>query len=222
MEHYTICVDRRRAELYAPSLSCQTVVYLHGGSGETEDCISLLEGTEVALVLLPDVDWNGELSPWPAQKVFRGGEDFSGKAAGYLRLLTESIIPQTEAMLKMPVMHRGIAGYSLAGLFAVYALWESSVFDRAASMSGSLWYDGFSDYFLGTQPAEVPKKVYLSLGEQEKRTRNPRMAQVENATELLYQRLLHLGTETVFIHHPGGHFRDVSQRIQQGILWILE
>lgn len=36
----------------------------------------------------------------------------------------------------------GIAGYSLAGLFALYALYKTDVFTRVASMSGSLWFPG--------------------------------------------------------------------------------
>ena len=36
----------------------------------------------------------------------------------------------------------GIAGYSLAGLFALYALYKTDAFTRVASMSGSLWFPG--------------------------------------------------------------------------------
>ena len=45
-----------------------------------------------------------------------------------------------------------IAGYSLAGLFALWAAWNSGYFRRVASVSGSLWYPGFTDYIRNNEP----------------------------------------------------------------------
>ena len=59
---------------------------------------------------------------------------------------------------------RGIAGYSLAGLFAVYALYRTDVFARAASVSGSLWFPGFREYVFSHTPLCRPDCVYFSLG----------------------------------------------------------
>lgn len=222
MEHRSITIGERRAELYASSLHCKTIIYLHSELREEGKFVRQLEGLDAGLVLLPDVDWNGELSPWPAAKVFRDGEDFSGKGQYYLQELITRIIPAVEVLLEAPVEHRGIAGYSLAGLFAVYALWDSPMFDRAASISGSLWYDGFLEYLIEKEPICSPKKVYFSLGDREKQIRNPRMARVEKCMKLVQNQMKQLGAETIFVHHPGGHFNDVSQRIAQGIRWVLE
>ena len=44
--------------------------------------------------------------------------------------------------------YHAIAGDSMAGLFAVYALYRTQVFSRVASASGSLWYPGLLEYAL--------------------------------------------------------------------------
>ena len=222
MEHRSLLIGDRRAELYFPGGECNSILYLHGGLEETAACAQLIKDTGYALALLPDVNWNNELTPWSAPKIFQDGMDFGGRAPEYLQLLTNRIVPEVEMHLLKPTEHRGIAGYSLAGLFAVYALWESSLFDQAASMSGSIWYDGFLKYIQNKGPAVNPEKVYLSIGDREKKTRNQRMARNEECTCCLKNELEQYGVHTKFILHPGGHFNDIAWRIRQGVRWILE
>ena len=215
--HHSLLIDDRRAELYLPAGECRRILYLHGDIDQTASCAELLRETDAALVLLPDVNWNAELTPWPAPKVFRDGDDFGGRAPAYLRLLTETILPQVEAHLPAAPLHRGIGGYSLGGLFAVYAFWESPLFDHAVSMSGSLWYDDFLEYALRKAPAGRKERVYLSIGDREKKTRNLRMARGEERTRLLQTELERLGIPAELVLHPGGHFNDIAWRIRQGV-----
>ena len=220
--HHSLLIGDRRAELYLPKGDCRRILYLHGGLEDTAPCAELLWKTDTALALLPDVNWNAELTPWPAPKIFRDGEDFAGRAPEYLQLLTKEILPQVEAHLPSAPLHRGIAGYSLAGLFAVYAFWESPLFDHAASMSGSIWYDGFLEYALEKPPAGSKEQLYLSIGDREKKTRNQRMARNEEHTRRLLQELNRLGIRSELILHPGGHFNDVAWRIRQGVAAVKE
>lgn len=42
---------------------------------------------------------------------------------------------------------RGIAGYSLTGLFALYyAIYQTDLFSRVGSISGTLWFPGMKEY----------------------------------------------------------------------------
>ena len=93
-------------------------------------------------------DWNAALSPWPAKAVFKGEQDFAGQADAYLQELTGSIIPEITELLPEKPQYHVIAGYSMAGLFAVYALYRTQVFTHAASALGSLWNSGFLEYTL--------------------------------------------------------------------------
>lgn len=183
------------------------MVYLPLAPQQAEELQGLLPHPRPTLVALHGLDWNGALSPWPAKKVFKGGEDFAGGADAWLEELTQLIIPAVEVK---PAQRRILAGYSLGGLFAVYAALHTPVFHRVASVSGSMWYDGFVDYALARTC--LAEKVYLSLGDREKLTRNPRMARVEDCTRAIAQ---HLGCGVEM--NPGGHFQDELPRMAKAI-----
>lgn len=202
----------------------ETILYLIGEDTEAEALYRGLHDSKTALAVIGGMDWNRDLSPWPSEKVFRGGADFAGKADMFLSLLTEEIIPAAEeaAAIAPHHLHRGIAGYSLAGLFALWSLYQTELFDRAASMSGSLWYDGFTEYAEKHPLCRMPKKLYLSYGEREPKTRNPRMMTVGSRTEELRDYYRGLGILVDFAVHPGGHFDDVPTRILMGLSALSE
>ncbi|MBE6710047.1 MAG: alpha/beta hydrolase [Ruminococcaceae bacterium] len=198
-----------------PSDAAHSVIYLLNDSME----VSALPHAAVVSVEVPD--WNRDLSPWKAERVFRKRDDFAGGAKEFLHKLLE-IVPEAEKMLGFVPEFRGIAGYSLAGLFAVWTLYRTDVFSRAASMSGSLWFDGFAEFMEEHRPVNAPEKVYLSVGEREKQTKNVRMAQVEACTVRTAEILRGYGTDVRFDLNPGGHFDEVPGRIGRGLRWIGE
>ena len=81
--------------------------------------------------------WHDDLSPWQAPKLYKQGTDFAGNAAQFLSDLTETILPEITEHIPFKPQYHAISGYSLAGLFAVWALFQTSLFRRAASASGS-------------------------------------------------------------------------------------
>ena len=195
--------------------AAHSVIYLLNDSAE----VSALPHAAVVSVDVPD--WNRDLSPWKAERVFRKGDDFAGGAEEFLHKLLK-IVPEAEKTLGFVPEFRGIAGYSLAGLFAVWTLYRTDVFSRAASMSGSLWFDGFAEFMEEHRPVNAPEKVYLSVGEREKQTKNVRMAQVEACTVRTAEILRGYGTDVRFELNPGGHFDEVPGRIGRGLRWIVE
>ncbi|MBQ3708650.1 MAG: NUDIX domain-containing protein [Clostridia bacterium] len=197
-----------------------TIVYTHEDFVTACHVRELLEadGLSADLAVIGGIDWDDALSPWPAPKVFRGGRDFGGHAAAHLDLLRQTVIPAIEA--GSCYRRRMIAGYSLAGLFSLWAASASDLFASCASVSGSLWYDGFTDW-LEKQTVRFGG-AYLSVGDREKNTKNPRMAKVEDETRRACRILGDKGVPAVFECNPGGHFRDVPARIARGIAWILK
>ncbi len=173
------------------------------------------------LAAFPAENWNDALSPWPAEAVFRGGGGFGGKAEETLDLLVRDVLPALRAGLGAPEAPCYLAGYSLAGLFAVYALYRSAAFAGAVSASGSLWFPGFREFALSRPLAGTPEKVCFSLGEREKNTKNPLMRQVQDCTEAVFGHFQALGIPCVFRPDPGGHFRDAEKRLALGIAWML-
>lgn len=168
------------------------------------------------VVCMEGLDWNRDLTPWPEKAVFRGQPDFGGGAAQTLQRLTEEILPAVEADLQPTT--RIIAGYSLAGLFAVYAALETELFQAAASVSGSMWYPGFADHV--DQKKRVPKLVYFSVGDRERLGRNAAFHSIEDCTRRICDRLAANGAKTVFEFNPGGHFCDVDARMHRAFGWL--
>ena len=115
-----------------------------------------------------------------------------------------------------------LAGYSLAGLFAIFAMYHTDMFSRIASASGSMWYPRFVDYAKTNKLAKMPDKLYLSLGDKEAKTRNQIMAAVENNTRELYDYYNSIGINTVFEMNEGNHFKDAALRIAKAIAWTVE
>lgn len=115
----------------------------------------------------------------------------------------------------------GTLGYSLAGLFAVYSLYRTDIFSRAASMSGSLWFPGIVDYINTHDMMAHPECVYFSLGNKECKTNNQYLKYVQENTEAIHSLYSDQGLNTVFVLNPGNHYREAAERSAAGIAWIL-
>ena len=174
------------------------------------------------LVTVDIPDWNRDMSPWPADALSARDEPFVGGADTYLDLLVSEILPAVRASLDAPPAWTGIAGYSLAGLFAAYAMYRTDAFARVASASGSLWYPGFPEFARSTAPARMPERLYLSLGDKEAKTRHPLMRNVQDATEAFAEHFRNLGVPTTFELNPGNHFADPPGRTARAIAGLLK
>ena len=182
------------------------------------DTLLQMTDADFSLAAVSDIDWDREMSPWPYDD---GRNAFAGGADAFLEELTGDIVPRAEEMMSVHPSRRFIAGYSLAGLFAIYSLYRTNLFSGAASASGSLWYPGFTEFAEKNDPVRMPDRIYLSLGERESKTRNPVMAAVGQRTENLCGLYASKGIGTVFESNPGNHFREPELRTAKGIAWIL-
>ena len=137
------------------------VLYLNAAAGEGEAVRAALQARRpgaYSLVCVSGLDWGHDLTPWGCPPPFRGADPCTGGADGYLRLLAQEILPAAESRLPGPPCWRGLGGYSLAGLFALYALYRTPLFARIASVSGSLWYPGLMDFLAAREPAVPPQR----------------------------------------------------------------
>lgn len=149
------------------------------------------------------------------------GEPFSGGGAEYLRFLTETAVPYLEEKYGAPGEKRAILGYSLGGLFALWALCETSVFGSGASVSGSLWYPGFTEYFRAHMPRRE-QRVYLSLGDREPFGGPPVMRTVGARTEEIASLLSGSGRDVIFEWNRGGHAKAVENRWKKAVRYCAQ
>ena len=174
------------------------------------------------LIVVSGLEWNRDMSPWSLGPVFKDGGAFSGGAIEYLKLLCTDLIPLAEKHINGRSSFRGIAGYSLAGAFALYSLYHTELFSAAASMSGSLWYPGLAEYIGSHQMPIQPNSIYISLGDRERRTGNPYMRSVQEDTESIVRSFREMGIRTRYVLEPGNHFQNAAKRTAAGIAWLLE
>ncbi len=178
------------------------------------------------LVTISNIEWNSEMSPWYMNKQFKDDDNYSGQADEYIKLLSNKIIPKVNNIINLElnkkVDYYAIAGYSLAGLFAVYSLYKTSIFSSAISCSGSLWYPKFDAFIKSNNLKTIPNKIYFSLGRKEKYTKNVLMSNVEEKTKDIELFFESKNIQTIYEENEGNHFQNVIERIAKGISWILK
>ena len=162
-------------------------------------------------------DWMSELTPWTAPPAF-GKQPFGDGAEDTLGYVKDNLLPALAE--RWGDMQLVLGGYSLAGLFSLWAGYNSSLFDGLAAASPSVWYPRWTDYMEGK--VMHGKAVYLSLGDREARTKNPVMAHVDDAIRLQHDLLAAQGMATTLEWNPGGHFIDSEKRMAKAFAWVLQ
>ena len=169
---------------------------------------------------IPVESWNDALSPWEAPAV-RGNQGFGGKAGETLCLLTERVIPSLKQQCPLPENVKIIlGGYSLAGLFALWASTQTDLFYGVAAASPSVWFPGWME-FEQQHPIQA-QHIYLSLGDKEERTKNAVMAAVGDDIRTLHSRLTERGADCTLEWNSGGHFKDADLRTARAFQWVIE
>lgn len=141
-----------------------------------ESLMEIAPGQNFMLVAFQVEDWNRDFSPWEAPAMF-GTERFSGQGAETLRWLTEECMPYIDQTFDTERRERWLMGYSLAGLFALWAAYELDCFSGIICCSGSLWFQDW-DIYVKEHTLHSKCKIYLSLGGREEKTKNKVMARV--------------------------------------------
>ena len=221
---YTLSTKGKTISIF-PSFEVNVpIIYLNTFSDEGQKVYETAQAAgcpPFTLVAISDLDWNHDMVPWDSPPAFKNAEPCTGGADDYLRLLAEEIIPTAEKEIAGVPYWRGIAGYSLAGLFALYAIYQTDLFSRVGNMSGSLWVPGIKQYILSCEPKRSPDCIYFSLGERESKTRNSVLRSVRQNTEEIQSFYQARGISTVFQLNPGGHYAHVTERTAAGITWML-
>lgn len=222
--HSRFTAGGKIVDVYPGALPNCPMIYLNTVSEEGEAIRQALEAmgsTDFSLAAVSGLEWNHDLAPWDIPPISPGAAPCTGGADDYLRLLLDKIMPQAEEFVPGKPCLRGLAGYSLAGLFAVYAMYRTDRFSRIASMSGSFWFPGFLEFAISQKLEKKPEYLYFSLGNKECKTKNEYLKTVRDHTEALAAFYKGQRIETEFRLNPGGHFTETIRRSALGIQWLL-
>lgn len=200
-------------------------VYLHAyldDQGKIERLLRRNGCPAHSLVVITNLRWDDEMTPWDCPPLSEEDTPCHGQADSYLEWFSGTLMPQAEQYFAGPPAYRTIAGYSLAGLFALYSLYRTDIFSRAASVSGSLWYPRFLEFATSHALHCDPACLYLSLGDEESRTGDPILDTGQARTEALAKHFNNLGIPTTFELNEGDHYTNPEKRTARGIQWMLQ
>ena len=159
---------------------------LSGGLEKEVACLKKMAGEDFLLAAFEIRNWNQELSPWEIPPVW-GTEAFGNGAAETLDFILRDLLPELKRRFslssELPVI---LGGYSLAGLFSLWAAYQADVFSGIAAVSPSVWFTGWMEYAL-SHPIKT-SRIYLSLGDKEERTKNQTSENCRRHIRKFYQR----------------------------------
>ena len=208
---------------------------------EVAEICRLIEGKGFTLAAFKVNDWNDDLSPWEAPPVF-GDHGFGGGAEETLKYVTHELIPSLIGGKNVEPTSDGdiastsdgkadphsgnttklyIGGYSLAAFFVLWATYQTDIFSGVAAASPSVWFPGWIEY-AEKNPIQT-KRVYLSLGDKEEKTRNQVMRTVGDNLRKQYELLKDDPgcCDCTLEMNPGNHFKEPDIRTAKGFAWLL-
>lgn len=193
------------------------LVFINDDLEAGDGVAALLEALPLNIAIVDPGQWTDALSPWPEPALNEKMKDFGGRGSELISDYWNSIIPRAEQLAGIKPPFRVIAGYSLAGLWGIYAGWESGLFERVAAASASLWYEGFLDYLRTKTPAVSLRRIQLSLGDREEKAKNPRLARIGAATLEAKEIMNEKGVAAELVMTEGGHFNNAASRLADTI-----
>lgn len=186
---------------------------------ETEIIAQALGNVPFIMVGMRVSDWEKELTTWPDQHISKR-EGVGLGAEDTLHRLTEQLCPLLRKDFgNIPII---LGGYSLGGLFSLWATRQTDVFDGIAAMSPSLWIKDWDSYADENVPHS--RVVYLSLGNREENAKNRYIGQVGDRVRREHARLVkNLGEDnTTLVWNQGGHYQQFMERTAAGFTWCAK
>lgn len=206
--------DRPACMLIQPSARHENTT-LEAEAGQ----IAELSSVPFVLATIELEDWMIDLMPWPDGNVSRDPE--AGKhGQGTLEYVLLSLIPELQKRYgPLPVI---LGGYSLGGLFALWASAQSDSFKAVAAASPSVWIKDWIPF--AKKHAPMADAVYLSLGDQEEHVKNQAIARVGDCLRTQYSLLQEQlsPNNCTIVWEQGGHFNDNEGRIARAFAWCME
>ena len=161
---YTFSTKNKTMSIFPSFRVNAPIICLNTFSNEGQKVYAAAQATgcpPFTLVSIRNLDGSHDTVPWDSPPIIKISEPCTGGADDYLRLLIEAIIPTAEKEITGTPRWRGIAGYSLSGLFALYTIYQPDLFSRVGNMSSSLWFPGMKEYIFSHEPKRRPDCVYF-------------------------------------------------------------
>ena len=214
--------------VYLSNVKDATTIYFLDGEQFEEPFNQWITEHRPALnfVLIASNNRTDDYTPWPLLASETLLMDFGGKAEEHLSFIKTCVVPfcESEYGFASSAEKRVIGGYSLGGLFSLYAAVNTDLFGTVLSCSSSLWYSDFLDYLKEHPFKAAHSKLYMSVGDQEGTTATNLTAdQTLNTLALkdFYEPKFQAG-DFNFTLEEGNHGNDISGRAWRAVEWVEE
>lgn len=124
-------LNNKKNVVYPSAVPDRPVVYLNTFSEEGSQVHKALHDAgcpDFTLVAVSGLEWDHDMSPWEIPPISKDDTPCTGGADEYLQLLLDGIMPKAEESVPGHILWRGLAGYSQAGLFALYSVYQTGIF----------------------------------------------------------------------------------------------
>lgn len=144
----TMLINGRECDVFAEDLA-EEIMILIESRHEKESLPSIINmikqhtGKRIAIIGVFINEWDIELMPWHDDMVSRNNSSGT-KAEETLSFITDKLIPYVKENLGDKNITLG--GFSLGGLFSIWASKQSHAFNKIAAMSPSLWIKKWNIY----------------------------------------------------------------------------
>lgn len=163
-------------------------------------------------------DWFSDLTPWSSVPIF-GKQGYGDQAQETLNFISEHLITWLKKQRSQENINLFLIGYSLAGLFSLWAGTKLDLFKGIAGVSPSVWYPRWDEY--RTKNTMKTESVYLSLGSAEEKVKNKILASVGERIKNEYEKLQKEKIKTALEWNEGNHFLDSDLRLAKAMKWLL-
>ena len=189
-------------------------------NGTLEAEVAQLEALAPKPFLLATIeleDWTIGLMPWWDGNISRDPE--AGKhGQETLDFILNDLLPELESRYgALPVI---LGGYSLGGLFALWASCQTARFRGVAAASPSVWIHGWLPFAKKHVP--MADAIYLSLGDREEHVKNQAIARVGDNLRAYYELLQAQSRRCTLVWEEGNHFNDNAGRLARAFAWCLK
>ena len=147
---------------YDPNLAYPLILC---NDGELQHLLTFKEKA-ILVGLLPENRLT-DYTPWHAEAIRPGAENFGGQADEYHNELFNSVLPELQSRYSIDTNKIIYGGYSLGGLAAVYSLYRTNIPSAVFSICGSFWYPEFVNFCKENPVINQNASVYLCNGKTE-------------------------------------------------------
>lgn len=179
------------------------------------------ENIKINIIFIYDLNWSNDLTPREATYFLKGEVNCEGNADVLIDFITNFLCNDIIKKFNLRPSFKAFIGLSLGGLFAIYLAFKTNYFKKIGSVSGSLWYPKFVDFIENSKVLDGVSTIYISLGDEEKNTKNELMKNVEVDTLRCFDLIKGEVSNSFFEFTKGNHFKKINERIIKAIKYLL-